>query len=155
MPLLVETLYEKHHKELTRFARSIANDEKEAEDLLQETFLKALTYLQTVNNLPDYQQRAWLFKVLRNLRYDRIRKQQFEVPMNEQDDSADDFDDYSALEIKELMQRLPEGLRDVVYKRYWLGMTSKQIAQPLGITDATVRYRLQTALKLLRNHINK
>ncbi|HEX7064881.1 MAG TPA: RNA polymerase sigma factor [Bacillales bacterium] len=153
--MLVEDLYEKHNDELSRFARSIASNEKEAEDLLQETFLKALTHLHKLNGLPDTAQRAWLFKVLRNLRYDRFRKQRFEVPLKEQAEPEDELDAYTAVEMEELLEALPSNLRDVVYKRYWLGMTSKQIAQPLGIADATVRYRLSTALNLLRMKINK
>lgn len=152
--MLVENLYEKHYEELMRFARSIAGDEKEAEDLLQDTFLKALTHLHTLNELSNYQQRAWFFKVLRNLRYDRFRKQRFEVPMKEQDEPKIDPDDYSAVDMKELLQSLPIDLRDVVYKRYWLGLTSKQIAKPLGLSDATIRYRLRTAIRLLRSKIN-
>jgi RNA polymerase sigma-70 factor (ECF subfamily) len=153
--MLVEDLYEKHSEELARFARSIASNEKEAEDLLQDTFLKALTHLHSLSSLSDYQQRAWLFKVLRNLRYDRFRKQRFEVPMKEQDEPEIDTDDYSAVEMEELLQTLPSDLRDVVYKRYWLGLTSKQIAEPLGLSDATIRYRLRTAISLLRNKITK
>ncbi|HEU5138462.1 MAG TPA: RNA polymerase sigma factor, partial [Bacillales bacterium] len=153
--MLVEDLYEKHSEELARFARSMANHEKEAEDLLQETFLKALTHLHKLSGLPDSAQRAWLFKVLRNLHYDRYRKQRFEVPLKEQDEPEDELDAYTELEMKELMQALPSDLREVVYKRYWLGMTSKQIAQPLGIADATIRYRLRTAIHLLRTTINK
>lgn len=151
--MLVENLYEKHNEELARFARSIAKDEQESEDLLQETFLRALTHLHTLSELPHYQQRAWLFKVLRNLRYDRYRKQRFEVPMKEQDEPEIDLGDYSAVEVEELLQTLPTSLRDVVYKRYWLGLTSKQIAGPLGLSDATVRYRLRTAIQLLRKQI--
>jgi len=71
--MLVENLYEKHSEELERFARSMASNEKEAEDLIQDTFLKALTHLHTLDKLSAPQQRAWLFKVLRNLRYDRYR----------------------------------------------------------------------------------
>ncbi|TCP28842.1 RNA polymerase sigma-70 factor (ECF subfamily) [Scopulibacillus darangshiensis] len=153
--MLVEDLYEKHNKELERFARSMASNEKEAEDLLQDTFLKALTHLHSLSRLTDYQQRAWLFKVLRNLRYDRFRKQRFEVPIREQDEPESEQDGYSVVEMEELLQILPSDLRDVVYKRYWLGLTSKQIAGPLGLSDATIRYRLQTAIRLLRNKINK
>lgn len=152
--MLIENLYEKHYEELARFARSMASNEKEAEDLLQDTFLKALTHLHTLNELPDYQQRAWLFKVLRNLRYDYFRKQRFEVPLQEQDEPEIDPEDYSAVDMKELLQTLPANLRDVVYQRYWLGLTSKQIAKPLGLSDATVRYQLRTAISLLRNKIH-
>lgn len=153
--MLVENLYEKHSEELERFARSIARDEKEAEDLVQDTFLKALTHLHTLNSISNPQQRAWLFKVLRNLRYDHYRKQRFERPMQDEDEPGINLDEFSEVEMKELLQTLPADLRDTVYKRYWLGLTSRQIAEPLGLSDATIRYRLRTAISLLRSKINE
>ena len=153
--MLVENLYENHSEELERFARSIARDEKEAEDLVQDTFLKALTHLHTLSSLSDPQQRAWLFKVLRNLRYDRYRKQRFERPMQDEDEPGINLDEFSEVEMKELLQTLPADLRDTVYKRYWLGLNSRQIAEPLGLSDATIRCRLSTAIHMLRNQINE
>ena len=153
--MLVENLYEKHSEELERFARSMASNEKEAEDLIQDTFLKALTHLHTLDKLSAPQQRAWLFKVLRNLRYDRYRKQRFERPMREEDEPELNPDDFSEVDMKELLQSLPADLRDTVHKRYWLGLTSRQIAEPLGLSDATIRCRLRTAIHLLRNQINE
>ncbi|HET7628011.1 MAG TPA: sigma-70 family RNA polymerase sigma factor [Bacillales bacterium] len=148
-----EDLYETHYERLAKFARSLTKDDKEAEDLVQDTYLKAMMHESTLHGLNEHQQRAWLFQVLKNLRRDRFRKQRREVLTNEEEPLCGALEDYSEMEIRELLARLPEELSDVVYKRYWLGMNSKQIAEPLGITASTVRYRLQTAIARLRQEI--
>lgn len=153
--MLIDSLYETHEKELFRFARSLARKEEEAEDLVQETFLKALVHLYTLANLPSYQQRAWLFKVLRNLYFDRYRKRRFEQPLGpDEEPNHADRDDFLWVDMKDLLETLPHSLREVVYQRYYLGMSSKQIAEPLGLADATVRDRLRKALQLLKMQLH-
>jgi len=152
--MMIENLYDLHKGELERFAKSIARNEKEAEDLLQETFLRAMAHSVTLQRLADYSRRAWLFKVMRNILYDHRRKDRFEVPIPEGHDAVENVDFLSGLETEDLLQKLPPKLRDIVHKRFFLGMTSKQIAGILGIPHATARYRLHTALNLLRKELN-
>jgi RNA polymerase sigma-70 factor (ECF subfamily) len=52
---------------------------------------------------------------------------------------------------QEAMTILPEKIRDIVYKRYWLGMTSKEIGDSLSLPPSTVRYHLSSAISLLKN----
>lgn len=153
--MMIEDLYHLHKAELERFARSIAGNEKEAEDLLQETFLRAMTHWAVLQRLENHSRRAWLYKVMRNLLYDLRRRNRFVAPMPEGHDAASEVDFVSGLETEELLESLPPVLRDIVRKRFLLGMSSKQIAGILGIPHATVRYRLHTALHLLRKAVNQ
>ncbi|MFD1676977.1 RNA polymerase sigma factor [Alicyclobacillus fodiniaquatilis] len=153
--MLIEDLYYKHGAELKRFAKAIARNEREAEDLLQETFLRALSHTTQLASLPESKRRAWLFTVLRNDFYDRRRKARFEVPLAEQFEPALDFAGQSRIEMQELLEQLPSPLRDIVHRRYWLGMNSRQIADTLELPAATVRHRLHTAIKLLRKKIRE
>ncbi|WP_221565059.1 RNA polymerase sigma factor [Alkalihalobacillus sp. TS-13] len=150
--MLIEELYNKHQKELIRFSRSIARDEKEAEDLLQETFLRSLGHMEKLEGLSSYQQRAWLYKVTRNILYDKRRKDRHEVPLKETDQPWMNFDG-KRIEIRELLEHLQPKDFEIVYKKFWLGLNSKQIASHLNIPDSTVRYRLQQALTQLRKQI--
>jgi RNA polymerase sigma-70 factor, ECF subfamily len=153
--MLIDEFYGMHYDNLLRFARSLTRDDKRAEDLVQDTFLKALVHIITLEGLTDYQQKAWLFKALRNGHIDQFRKQRFERPMNPEDEPEINPDDFTVIEMKEVIQTLPTSLQDIIYKRYWLGLTSKQIADPLGLSDATVRDRLRTAIHLLRKQLNR
>ncbi|MBP1994124.1 RNA polymerase sigma factor [Paenibacillus eucommiae] len=154
MYMMIEDMYNLHKAELERFARSIAGNEKEAEDLLQETFLRAIHHWNMLQTLTNHSRRAWLFKVMRNLLYDLRRRDRFVTSIPEGLDAVNEVDFVSGLEMERLLQNLPPKLHDIVHKRFILGMNSKQIADILGIPHATVRYRLHTALKLLKKVYN-
>ncbi|WLD94360.1 RNA polymerase sigma factor [Alkalihalobacillus sp. AL-G] len=124
--MLVEKLYSTHQKELIRFAKAIARNEKEAEDLLQETFLRALGNSEKLSGLRDYQQRAWLYKVLRNILHDRRRRDRFETPFEDKFQPAIEANDIANLEMKEMLETLPPKFYDIVYKRYWHGITANK-----------------------------
>ncbi len=150
--MLIEELYEKHKTELNRFANSIACNEKEAEDILQETFVRSLGNEEKLERLSSYQQRAWLYKVLRNVLYDMRRRGRREVPYQEKDEPQDSFD-IEHIVIRELVAKLPPKFKEVVYQKYWLGLNSNQIAKDLNIPDSTVRYRLREAITQLKKQI--
>lgn len=69
-----EKLYEKHYKELVRYCYGIYQDVELAQDMAQETFLKALQNCHILEDLGPQQRRAWLFKAARNLLYDKLRR---------------------------------------------------------------------------------
>lgn len=149
-------LYEKYEHQLLRFARSLVTDMAEAEDLVQETFLRAITNINLLSTLKDYQVKSWLFKVLKNCMIDKKRREKFEVPVelnDEQYEFADDTDMDLKIITGEAMSYLSDKVRDIVYKRYWLGMTSKEIAAIMSMPDSTVRYHLSTAINLLKNKL--
>lgn len=73
-----EELYEKHYKELLRYAVAACKNLAEAEDAAQEVFLKALQNPDTFQDLGPSQKRAWLFRSLKNLMCDRYRRGQLE-----------------------------------------------------------------------------
>lgn len=54
------------------------------------------------------------------------------------------------IEWQDMLDSLPEKLRDIVIQHYWHGLNSREIAQLLKIPDATVRARLRAAIKMLR-----
>ncbi|SDN67561.1 RNA polymerase sigma-70 factor, ECF subfamily [Paenibacillus sp. yr247] len=152
---MIEQLYKVHYAELNRFARSIAGNDKEAEDLLQETFARALAHSVTLERLAVYERRAWLYKVMRNILYDRRRRTKFETALPEGYDPWTDVDFLAGLKTEELLECLPPQLCEVVRQRYILGMTGKQIADRSGVPHPTVRYRLHTALRLLRKKLDQ
>ncbi|TLS36245.1 RNA polymerase sigma factor [Pseudalkalibacillus caeni] len=149
----MKELYQQYKKELTRFAISLTKQEMEAEDLVQETFSKALKNQELLKDLPSYKIRAWLYKVLKNKFLDQKRKKRHERYVEESDEPVFHVGDYNDIEMMELLDRLPGDLKDIVVKRYWLNMTSKQIGEQYEVPASTVRYRLQVAINLLREWI--
>lgn len=150
----IEILYDKYEQPLLRFARSMTKNNDESEDLVQETFLRALSNTQLLGTLPDYQIKSWLFKVLKNCLIDKKRKEKFEV-LSEFEEQENQISIETEIESKimteEALAQLSDKNRDIVYKRYWMGMTSSEIARTLSIPASTVRYHLSSAMNLLKN----
>jgi RNA polymerase sigma-70 factor, ECF subfamily len=145
----VSDLYEKVKDDLLRFAKSIARHEQEAKDLIQDAMVKALNEPQLLN-LPEYKQRAWFFRVMKNRLIDDRRKEQRLTQWEEDFDFSIQEAGVSHLEITELLAHLPHELSDLIFKRYWLGLSSQEMGEQLRIPASTVRYKLHLAIKRLR-----
>lgn len=71
---MITELYPVYRAELLKYCRSICGNAGDAEDLLQETFTRALSSLDLLEELGEKERRAWLYRVARNLFYDSCRR---------------------------------------------------------------------------------
>lgn len=145
-----ETMYENLKNDLVRFARSISRHEQEADDLMQDALEKSLKEKELVN-LPIHKQRAWFFRVMKNRLIDDRRKDQRMSEWEEEMDFPEQTLALNRLEMTELLSHLSPEMGDLIFKRYWLGMTSKEIGGQLQVPAATIRYKLHFAIKKLRD----
>jgi len=131
---------------------SLTHDANRAADLVQETIVRAISHLPLLERLNPYQRRAWLYRTLKNRFLDEQRKEQRQRALLSQLAKTAARVDRQAVpgRLHELLDRVPERYRDVLYKRYALGMTSSEIGRELGIPAATVRSRLHLAISRLR-----
>jgi RNA polymerase sigma-70 factor (ECF subfamily) len=156
--MTLTALYEQFERKLHRYAIRLVGDSYEAEDLVQETFIRAMGHLELLKQLNQHQRQAWLCRVLKNLFLDQQRARQREQFLLEQLIQQAQLmeqirrNNHPMLQVlqKDLFDQIPERYRELLYKHYILGMTSKEIAEELGIPAATVRSRLHLALKKLR-----
>ncbi|MBP7205841.1 MAG: RNA polymerase sigma factor [Candidatus Cloacimonetes bacterium] len=143
-----------HERALLNFALQLTRDEDDAHDLLQDTWLKCITFQQLLSGLSEQKQRSWLFTVLKNRWLDICRHRKLErlsVPMREPAMP-------SALvqyQLEAQLEKLPSLERELVYQKYWLGCNSRQIAEDKGIPEGTVRWRLKLGLDKLRTLIEQ
>ncbi|MFG6146891.1 RNA polymerase sigma factor [Halobacillus sp. B23F22_1] len=145
----VSDLYEELKSDLFRFAYSIARHEQEGKDLVQDAWIKSLKEEQLLK-LPLHKQKAWFYRVMKNKLIDERRKDKRITEWEEDADSAVPDLTSGRLEMTELLSRLSPDLSDIVFKRYWLNLSSKEIGERLNLPASTVRYKLQTAIKQLR-----
>ena len=131
-------LYSLYQKELYLYLYSLCGDRHLAEDLLHETFLKALLAL------PDghTNMRAWLYMVARNLFYNQRKKKSQEILMEEQEC----FPEKNRDEVKK---------REVIQMQYFGGMSQKEIAAVLHITPENVRVLAYRAKKELKKDLEE
>ncbi|MBN6888216.1 RNA polymerase sigma-70 factor, ECF subfamily [Cytobacillus horneckiae] len=150
----LQTMYEDLKADLRRFALSIASHQQDAHDLIQVALEKAL-FVEDIESWPRYKQKAWFYRVMKNHLIDERRKHQREMEWDEMMDLTLPSGTISALEMVDLLKRLPEIQSDIVFKKYWVGLTSKEIAENLNIPASTVRYHLSKAISALRNYLEE
>ena len=126
-----------------------------AEDLVQETYLKVFTHWDDVQDLSTGQCRSWLYKTARNLVIDQARKQSHETPTEEEQLALASFEeDLSQAAVAQLIARLPDAERAIFTMRYFEGYNARELGEIFDLPSATVRSRLVSAKKRLKDWID-
>ena len=149
---MITKLYTVYRAELLKYCCLICGNVRDAEDLLQETFTRALANLDLLEELGDKEQRAWLYKVARNLFYDACRRRAVEQahPMRTEEETDGGF---SSVDVASLLNALPPELALLFRKRYLEGYSSRELAEEYGLSPSGIRAALSRARKLLREQL--
>ena len=154
-------LYSLYRKELYLYLYSLCENRHLAEDLLHETFLKALLAL------PDghTNMRAWLYMVARNLFYNQKKKKSREVLIEEQEYLSEGKTDEDLLEkildeetrrdLYQAIRELEQKKKEIILMQYFSGMSQKEIAAVLHITPENVRVLAYRAKKELKKYMEE
>ncbi len=138
----------------------LLGDKQDAEDVVQEAYLRALKFFDTS---PVRESRAWLLRIVRNVAYTRLRRQRggeletsFDETVHSPDGDATDpesvllrVNDIQLL--KQCLDTLPVEFREVLILRELEGMSYKEIAEIIDIPLGTVMSRLARSRKRLRD----
>ncbi|MDX1875620.1 MULTISPECIES: sigma-70 family RNA polymerase sigma factor [unclassified Mycolicibacterium] len=159
---MMRVLYDEHAGALWRYALRLTGDAARAEDVVQETLLRAWRHPEVTAD-PDRPARAWLFTVARNLVIDERRSARYRNETGTPDveqaaDRAGPDEVDSALDrllISTAMSDLSEDHRAVVKRAYYQGMSTAQIAADLQIAEGTVKSRLHYAVRALRLNLQE
>lgn len=144
---MITQIYQLFFQELVRYVTNMTCDKSAAEDIVQETFLRALEHAETLNVMDKHQCRAWLYKTARNLFIDKVRR---EAACPETEEKTETRDDLSRIEVRQLCEKLPEEERILFIKRYFEGFDSTQLSAMYHIPSSTVCSRLASARRKLR-----
>lgn len=164
-----EALMRRHNRRLFRVARSILRDGDAAQDVVQETYLRAFTKLESYT--PAGKFGAWLTKIAfnealmmrRRLRGDTVSLDEVppgSLPVEEPVSSGPTADQFvEAAHARELLEHavdaLPENFRLVFVLRLVEGLDVRETAECLEINAATVRTRLFRAQRQLRRDLSQ
>jgi RNA polymerase sigma-70 factor (ECF subfamily) len=153
----VTDAWQKHEVELRRFLRHRTHNDAEAEDLLQEVFLRALRQRNGLCGIDN--PRAWLFHAVRNLLIDRLRLAKEQVPLP--DDLAVEVED-SPPPVDGLAQCLPRVLselspqdREAIMLCDIEGMTQQDYATHIGLSLPAAKSRVQRARQRLKAQMSE
>ncbi len=152
--LTIAGLYEEYEEPLHRYAVRLTRDADRADDLVQETMIRALVHLPLLEQLNRYQRQSWLYRVLKNRFIDEERAYKRNQELVQRVGAKIEFvadPTWMALS-PDLLDQLPEHYAEVLQQHYLLGMTSEEIGRSLHIPAATVRSRLHLAIKWIRTH---
>jgi RNA polymerase sigma-70 factor (ECF subfamily) len=145
-------LYRAHTPALYALAVRLAGgDRADAEDLVQESWVRALTALRTFRAQSAL--RSWLCGVLVNVHRGRIRADWRIVDAPDVEPLADTTGRDDAIDLERAIAALPEGARDVYVLHDVHGYTHREIAELMGIVEGTSKSQLNRARSLLRSSL--
>jgi RNA polymerase sigma-70 factor, ECF subfamily len=151
---MLRILESEHSAALRRYVVGLTGDRAEADDIVQETLVKAWRRPKVLDQ-SRRSARAWLFTVARNLVIDSRRSAHslHEVPMEElpERESTDRIDErLDAWLVEDALGGLSMDHRAVIVHTYFIGRSTAETAVELGIPEGTVKSRLHYALHALR-----
>jgi RNA polymerase sigma-70 factor (ECF subfamily) len=150
---VVRALYADHRASLLSYLRRFVPDREQAEDVLQETMLRAWRNAHTLDTRTSVW--GWLSTVARNIAIDRIRASQARPAEVDEAAAADStVDDHAedvvtAVALRRALGRLSPAHRSVLREVYFRNRTCAEAAVTLGIPVGTVKSRLYWALRHL------
>jgi RNA polymerase sigma-70 factor, ECF subfamily len=170
----VRLIMQRHNRRLYRVARGVLHDDAEAEDVVQEAYVRAFTHLDGFRG--DAQLSTWLTRIALNEALGRLRRRRMMVELkdidtfNEQGEdrviylpsARGDSDPEAAAtraEVRRLLEqavdRLPVPFRMVFMLRDIEELSVEETASHLGLRPETVKTRLHRARRLLRQSLDR
>lgn len=169
-----DVLLKRHQDKLYSYILFIVHNKDMADDLFQETFVKAIVNLRQGRYTSNGKFYAWLTRIAHNLLIDQFRIERNDILVRETD--TEKSEDYSSLlfdtyreneisneqvltDIRRLVAHLPEAQRQVIYMRFYQDMSFKEIAEATNVSINTalgrVRYGINNMKKMVEEyHMN-
>lgn len=149
----IEILWNQLHVRLCRFICSRLADEDDAEDILQEVFLRIHANLTTVRDMKKLE--SWVYQIARNSIIDYYRSKRTHVelsdyPVEDEDDSLDIPVSLSPY-LREVVESLPEPYREALILTEYQGVSQKELSDRLGISFSGAKSRVQRARQKVRD----
>ncbi len=149
----LETLWEQMHGRLCGFVCSRFADEADAEDILQDVFLKIHASLDSVRDVERME--SWIYQIARHSIADFYRGRRQQVELTEQAVS-DEYPEEDAAEslaptIHDIVQSLPEPYREALILTEYQGLSQVELAQRLGMSVSGAKSRVQRARQKIKD----
>jgi RNA polymerase sigma-70 factor (ECF subfamily) len=159
--LAIEALIRRYQNYVFRLCYLVMRNEQDAEDMTQETFIRAFRALPRFEIRPGISFEAWLYRISVNCCRSRMRRKWYQVlpwpdPAPQLVTEPEDQPDRKLVqgerrdEMLQAVDELGEKHRLVVILRYYAGLSNEEIAEALNIPSGTVRSRLHTARQRLK-----
>ena len=160
-----DVLLKRHQDRLFNYIYFIVRSREVAEDIFQETFVKAIMTLQQGRYTNDGKFAAWITRIAHNLVIDQFRIERNENVISNDEVEYDIFNDAKLSEgniensmvneqvlkdVRALVDELPDCQREVVFMRYYQDLSFKEIAEITGVSINTALGRMRYAVMNMR-----
>jgi RNA polymerase sigma-70 factor (ECF subfamily) len=147
-------LCRRYYPAMVAIAHSILGDRDIAEDAAQQAFASAVRKLPQLKNKNKFA--GWLAVICRNAARDMVRTREEHYPSEDfLAIAAESQDDDSVEAIREAIAKLPASAREVIFLRYYDGLSYEQISAVLGISEQAINGKLRRAKKKMADYLQR
>ncbi|KEQ22151.1 RNA polymerase sigma factor SigW [Paenibacillus tyrfis] len=164
-------LVELYKDKIYHLAYRMLHNRHEAEEIVQETFLRVYTNLERYDEQQKFS--TWIYRIGTNLCIDRLRKRKINYSLDAEMSDGEGSDWYSALpsreetpdnqvvlsetqeQIRDSIKTLPEKYRAVVILRYLQDLSLQEISDVLAMPVTTIKTRLHRGREFLRKKLEQ
>ncbi|TVX96714.1 RNA polymerase sigma factor [Cohnella terricola] len=142
--------------DVRRYAYAITKNREQAKDIAQEVFLKVYRSIGSFKG--DSSMKTWLFTITRNLAINELKSSYMrrivllgwvKPQKNERSAEMDYFTEQSVREIRDIIMKLPNKLREVLILTLEHELTMAEIAKLVNVSEGTVKSRLHRARQII------
>ncbi len=160
-----DTLLQRHKSRVYNYIYQMVRERNLAEDIFQETFVKAIMTIRQGRYTETGKFPAWITRIARNLVIDYFRQEKAEAAVSSDDenfdvlnrkelseDTVEDImiDNQIQADLRRLIRHLPKSQRQVLVMRYYRNLSFKEIAEATGVSINTALGRMRYAILNLR-----
>jgi RNA polymerase sigma-70 factor (ECF subfamily) len=150
-------LVQRYQEPMFRHALGMLGDADAASDLVQDSFVKAYTHLETCQDPARFA--AWMFRIVRNRCMDHLKnRRQHSVPLEDDAASAPAGDDPGTVleraelgrEVRQALESLPEAQREAFLLKHVEGRSYDEMAEMLDASVSALKMRVMRAREALQ-----
>lgn len=160
-----DTLLTRHQQRVFNYILRIVRSRELADDIFQETFVKAIMTIKQGRYVDNGRFSAWITRIAHNLIIDFYRQEKSgntvstddeETNLPNRRDLAEDniedlmIDEQISVDVRRIMESLPEPQREVLEMRFYKGMSFKEIAEATDVSINTALGRMRYAVLNMR-----
>jgi len=160
-----DILLDRHKQSVFSYIYFIVRKKELAEDIFQETFIKAIVNIKQGRYTENGKFRAWISRIAHNLIIDHFRQVKNENTVSNDDAPVDLLNDMSlcdgtiedklvrsqiTTDVRKLISFLPDSQREVLEMRYYQGLSFKEISDQTGVSINTALGRMRYAILNIR-----
>ena len=165
-----DALLQRHQSRVYNYIYQMVRERDSAEDIFQETFVKAITTIRQGRYTENGNFAAWINRIARNLVIDSFRQEKVEASVSSDDENfdilnrkelSDDtiedlmIDRQIRDDLRKLIRHLPKSQRQVLVMRYYRNLSFKEIAEATGVSINTALGRMRYAILNIRRIANE